>query len=85
MQFRPALGTETMFETFFGLAADGKVGKGGLRDTLHLLALARTYRREMQLPASQQRVSGPLAAVVAPIARFFGFRGRYDEYSGPRQ
>jgi hypothetical protein len=26
MQFRPALRTETMFETFFGLARDGKVG-----------------------------------------------------------
>jgi quercetin dioxygenase-like cupin family protein len=39
MQFRPALDTETLFETFFGL--------------------------------------------VAPIARLFGFRGRYDRYSGP--
>ena len=83
MQFRPALTTETMFETFFGLAKDGKVGKNDLRDKLHLLALARTYRREMQLPPDQQRVVGPLATIVAPIAGLFGFRGRYDEYSGP--
>ena len=84
MQFRPALATETMFETFFGLARDGKVGKNDLRDKLHLLALARTYRREMQLPPREQRVIGPVAAVVAPIASVFGFRGRYDEYSGAR-
>lgn len=84
MQFRPALGTETMFETFFGLAKDGKVGKNDLRDKLHLLVLAREYRREMQLPPDQQRVVGPLATIVAPIARVFGFRARYDQYSGPR-
>lgn len=82
MQFRPALQTENLFETFFGLAEDGKVGKGGIRDTLHLLAIARAYQREMRLPAAQQRFVGPLAAVVAPIVGVFGFRGRYDEYSG---
>jgi quercetin dioxygenase-like cupin family protein len=83
MQFRPALDTETMFETFFGLAKAGKVGRNDLRDKVHLLVLAKAYRREMQLPASEQRVVGPLAAVVAPIARLFGYRARYDEYSGP--
>ena len=82
MEFRPALDTETMFETFFGLAQDGKVGKGA-RSTLQLLVIARTYRREMQLPASQQRVVGPLSTIVAPIARVFGFKGRYDRYSEP--
>lgn len=84
MQFRPALSTETMFETFFGLAKDGKVGRNDLRDKLHLLVLARTYRREMQLPPAEQRVIGPLAAIVAPVAGLFGFRGRYDDYSGPK-
>ncbi len=84
MQFRPALTTETMFETFFGLAKDGKVGRNDLRDKLHLLVLARTYRREMQLPPAEQRVIGPLATIVAPVAGLFGFRGRYDDYSGPK-
>ena len=84
MQFRPALDTETMFETFFGLVRDGKVGGKGLRSTLHMLALARAYRREIEQPPAEQRVVGPLSAVVAPVAALFGFRGRYDEYSGPR-
>ncbi len=68
MQFRPALDTETMFEMFFGLASAGKVGKNDLRDKLHLLALARTFRREMQLPLDQQRIVRPLATILAPIA-----------------
>jgi quercetin dioxygenase-like cupin family protein len=83
MQFRPALHTETMFETFFGLAQDGKVGKGGVRDILHMLVLARAYRREMQLPSPTQRFIAPLATVVSPIASLLGHRGRYDQYSGP--
>lgn len=50
VQFRPALDTETFFETFFGLAADGKVGKNGLPNPLQMMVLARAYNREMQLP-----------------------------------
>lgn len=82
MQFRPALDTETMFETFFGLAKDERVGRNDLRNTMHLLALARTYRREMQVPPPGQRVVGILALLASPIVRALGYRGRYDEYSG---
>ena len=82
MQFRPALDTETMFETFFGLAADGKVGKNGLPNPLHMLLLAHEYRREMQAPPPAKWVIGPLAMLAAPLARALGYRGRYDKYSG---
>jgi quercetin dioxygenase-like cupin family protein len=84
IRFSPALDTETFFETFFGLARDGKVGKKGLPNPLQMMALARAYRREMQLPRAQQRVLYPIAVAVAPIARALGYRGRYDRYSGPR-
>ncbi len=83
MQFRPALDTETMFETFFGLAKDGRVGRNNVQNTLHLLALARTYREEMRVPPPGDRVVGVLALLVSPIGRVFGYRGRYDRYSGP--
>ncbi len=85
MEFRPALDTETMFETFFGLAKDGKVGANDLTNTLHLLALARTYRREMQVPPPGQRLVGIIALLASPLVRLLGYRGRYDEYSGPRR
>ena len=83
VQFRPALDTETFFETFFGLARDGKVGKKGLPNPLQMMVLARAYRREMALPRRQQAVLGPIAMLVAPLARALGYRGRYEEYSGP--
>jgi quercetin dioxygenase-like cupin family protein len=84
VQFRPALDTETFFETYFGLAADGKVGKRGLPKPFQMAVLARDYRREMQLPPPAQWVLGPMAMVMAPIARAIGYRSRYEKYSGPR-
>jgi quercetin dioxygenase-like cupin family protein len=83
VQFRPALDTETFFETFFGLARDGKVARNGLPNPLQMAVLARTYKREMQLAPPAQWVLGPLTVLLAPIARALGYRGRYDEYSGP--
>ena len=84
VQFRPALDTETFFETYFGLAADGKVGRSGLPNPLRMAVLARAYRRETQLPPPAQWVLGPLAMLMAPLARALGYRERYDKYSGPR-
>jgi quercetin dioxygenase-like cupin family protein len=83
VQFRPALDTETFFETFFGLARDGKVGRNGLPNPLQMMVLARAYRREMALPGRQQAVLAAISMVLAPIAHALGYRGRYDVYSGP--
>jgi quercetin dioxygenase-like cupin family protein len=83
VQFRPALDTETFFETFFGLARDGKVGKSGLPNPLQMSVLARGYHREMALPPPAQWILGPLAVAMAPLARALGYRARYDKYSGP--
>ena len=51
---------------------------------LQLIVLARDYSREMQLPPPAQWVLGPMAVVLATLARALGYRGRYDRYSGPR-
>jgi len=83
IQFRPALDTETFFETFFGLAADGKVNAKGMPAPLQLMVLARTYNREMRLAPPAQWVLGPIAMLLAPVGRVLGYRGRYDTYSGP--
>jgi quercetin dioxygenase-like cupin family protein len=84
VQFRPALDTETFFETFFGLARDGKVNARGLPNPLQMMVFARDFRREMQLPPPAQQLLGPIAMLLAPVARAMGYRGRYDRYSGPR-
>lgn len=84
IQFRPALDTETFFETFFGLAGDGKVSQKGLPNPLQTMVLARAYQREMRLAPPAQWILGPIAALLAPVGRSLGYRGRYDRYSGPQ-
>jgi quercetin dioxygenase-like cupin family protein len=83
IRFTPALDTETFFETFFGLAADGKVNSKGLPNPLQMAVLARAYRREMKLPPPQGWLLGALAIGLGPIGRLLGYRARYDRYSGP--
>jgi quercetin dioxygenase-like cupin family protein len=83
IQLRPALDMETVFETLFGLAADGKVNAKGLPNPLHMMVLARAYRREVQAAPPMGWIVGPLSIVLAPVGRLLGFRARYDRYSGP--
>lgn len=83
IQLRPALDMETVFETLFGLAADGKVNSKGLPNPLQMMVLARAYRREVQPAPPLSRIVGPLSVVLAPVGRLLGYRARYDRYSGP--
>ena len=83
IQLRPALDMETVLETLFGLAADGKVNAKGLPNALQMMVLARAYRREVQLGPPLGRLVGPLSIVLAPIGRLLGYRARYERYSGP--
>jgi quercetin dioxygenase-like cupin family protein len=84
IQLRPALDMETFFETFFGLAADGKVDRKGMPNPLHMMVLGRAYRDELKAPAPLSWVVGPLSVALAPVGRLLGYRARYDKYSGPR-
>lgn len=84
VEFRPALDTEAFFENFFGLAKDGRVDpKSGMPQGLQLMALGREFRHEMALPPPIGPVLSVVAAVIAPIARLLGYRGRYKRYSEP--
>jgi quercetin dioxygenase-like cupin family protein len=80
-EFRPALRTEVFFETFFGLAADGKTNRKGLPNPLGLAVMMREYENELQLarPSAgwQRALFGPLAV----IGRAVGYRGWYPAYT----
>jgi quercetin dioxygenase-like cupin family protein len=45
-ELRPALRTETLLETFVGLARDGKVNKKGYPNLLQLAVISREFERE---------------------------------------
>jgi quercetin dioxygenase-like cupin family protein len=83
IQLRPAFDMETVFETVFGLAADGKVNRKGMPNPLQMIVLARAYRREVTPTTPLRWFVGPMSAVLAPIGRALGYQARYDRYSGP--
>ncbi len=77
----PALRTETLFETIFGLARDGKTNEHGVPGPLQGALLLREYRDEFRLASPPAFVQGPLFALLAPLARALGYRTWYPEYS----
>ena len=78
---RPALESEVLLETLFGLARDGKVGASGDPSLLQLAVIfdefAELGRPVKPPPATQKAIFAPLAA----LGRARGYRARYPEYS----
>ena len=77
MQMRPPMKTETMFETLNGLHRDGK----NLANPLQALVLASEHSNYLGGPPIW--LQKPLIAVLAAVGRLFGYRARYEKYSGP--
>lgn len=81
---RPALRMETFFETFFGLASDGKFStKTQLPSFLQTVVLFHEYRDDIGLPGFAGTATRGLAAVLAPLGRARGYRSQYPQYSAP--
>ncbi len=78
IDFRPALRTETAFETLAGLARDGKTNEAGVPKNPLLLALImREYEDEIYFvrpPVAVQRV---IFGVLAKVGRLLGYRAEY--------
>jgi quercetin dioxygenase-like cupin family protein len=85
VDFRPALRTETAFETLAGLARDGKTNRAGAPKNPLLLALVlRHYEEEIYFvwpPLAVQRV---ILGALARVARLLGYRAEYP-YPHARQ
>lgn len=81
VEIAPALRTEMFFETFFGLASDGKTNRRGLPNPLHLAVLMREYEAELRLARPPAAVQRALFTPLAALGRSLGYRGWYPEYS----
>jgi quercetin dioxygenase-like cupin family protein len=75
---RPALKTETAFETLFGLARDGKTNKHGRPNIFQTAVLVADYQEtKVLLPAPVQIT----LILLTPLARLLGYRSSYPRYS----
>ncbi len=88
MELRPALDTETFFETFFGLARDGKTNAkakgvpGLLQSAVLLRELGDSCPQLVKPPPGVQR---GVFTVLAPIGRLAGRQAVYPKYSPRHQ
>jgi len=80
-EFRPALRTEMFFETFFGLAKDGKTNRKGLPNAVRLAVLIHEYEDELRLARPPFLVQKALFWPLAALGRLLGYRGWYPRYS----
>jgi quercetin dioxygenase-like cupin family protein len=89
VEVRPALRTEVIFETHYGLARDGKLNKKALPNPLSAAVLAQEFEDEVRVAPQKDillsRLPPPviaiLIAVLAPLGRRLGYRGTYPRYS----
>ena len=76
-EIRPALQFESLIETMYGLAADGKTNAKGMPNLLRLAVIAQAHFDTVRLPfppAVLQRIG---LALGAPLGRTLGYGSSY--------
>jgi quercetin dioxygenase-like cupin family protein len=74
LEVRPALKFESLIETMFTLAAEGKTGKRGLPGPFRLAVIAREHFDTVRLPFPPVALQRAGLAIGAPIGRARGFK-----------
>src|SRR5262245_31936744 len=76
-EVRPALQFESLVETMFTLAADGKTNRKGMPNPLRLAVIARAHLDTVRLPKPPGWVQKAGLAVGAPLGRLLGYGATY--------
>jgi quercetin dioxygenase-like cupin family protein len=75
VEFRPALKAEGFFESFFGLAQDGKVSqRTGLPNVLWLASIFQTYRDFVYIARPPLLVQRAVFTPLGALAKLLGYR-----------
>jgi quercetin dioxygenase-like cupin family protein len=73
-EVRPALDFESLIETMFTLAAEGKTNSKGLPNPLRLAVIADAHFDTVRLPFPPAPLQRAALAVGAPLGRMLGYR-----------
>jgi mannose-6-phosphate isomerase-like protein (cupin superfamily) len=76
-EVRPALGFESLLETMYALAADGKTNRKGMPNPLRLAVIARAHFDVVRLPRIPVWMQRAGLALGAPIGRLAGYSAEY--------
>jgi quercetin dioxygenase-like cupin family protein len=81
-EVRPALQFESLIETMFGLATDGKTNKKGMPNPLRLAVIANAHFDTVQLPFPPALIQKLGLAMGAPLGRMLGYQPTYAGAAG---
>jgi quercetin dioxygenase-like cupin family protein len=73
-EVRPALRFESLIETMFTLAADGKTNRNGMPNPLRLAVIAKEHFDTVRLPFPPAWMQKLGLALASPLARLLGYR-----------
>ena len=76
-EVRPALQFESLLETMFSLAADGKTNRKGMPNPLRLAVIALAHFDTVRLPFPPAWLQKAGLVLGAPIGRGLGYRPTY--------
>lgn len=77
-EFFPALKTDSLFESFFILAKEGKLNKSGTPNIFMTALILLNFEKEIRLEAPNWRVLKVFFRLLAPIARLMGYKSFYE-------
>jgi quercetin dioxygenase-like cupin family protein len=83
LDVRPALKFESLIETMFTLAAEGKTGKRGLPGPFRLAVIAREHFDTVRLPFPPAALQRAALAVGAPVGRALGYEPTVERRPTP--
>jgi hypothetical protein len=76
-EVRPALQFESLLETMFALAEDGKTNRKGMPNPLRLAVIARAHFGTVRLPHPPAWVQRAGLVLAAPLGRALGYGPTY--------
>ena len=81
-EVRPALQFESLLETIFALAEDGKTNRKGMPNPLRLAVIARAHFDTVRLPQPPAWLQRAGLALGAPLGRLLGYAPTYEPQMG---
>jgi quercetin dioxygenase-like cupin family protein len=81
-EVRPALQFESLLETMYTLAADGKTNRKGMPNPLRLAVIARAHFDTVRLPHPPAWLQRAGLALGAPLGRALGYGATYEPQAG---
>jgi quercetin dioxygenase-like cupin family protein len=82
-EVRPALQFESLLETMFALAADGKTNRKGMPNPLRLAVIAKAHFDTVRLPFPPALMQKAGLALDAPLGRLLGYGPSHTPDSAP--